>query len=403
MSRMSHHMNSLSMYSKDDSCMQQLDDQDSKKSKSSKGILSRASHKIKKRLAGSNNSSSGSECKSEIERGRSMSADVSSAQYVRGGRDPSPSGGSVGQRQLMRPLNSEHQMKRSSEQDIDGGVGPFYDDQGNLVEDFQSVDFSDMSTLESNFTHPIGDVMVNSPWAKEQQAANSFILGTPPRAPKTGGTISSGKRSSSERSQGMRSHKQEACNNNENSVDKEKLKTDQSAEGVLVEQNEHRLSTEVVSHAHVDADSFSVKSSISQLEAKVLSLETKLRNKEEDVINAAKQKDIVANELERSNETLSQLAKDLDSYKKECASQRERVLQSERENTKMEQLVYNERKKVLSLEAENQMLLNLADEKVGNATNAEKARQSEMNVYKEQCKKYRDRVIQLEQKVSLVC
>jgi chromosome segregation ATPase len=435
MSRMIHQsqIDPISEYGKDDSYVQQLSDQDSKKTKSSKGLLSRASHKLKKRLGGSTNSSSGSEGKIKSnERGRSLSVDVSTAQFIREGRDPSPSGSRIEKRHRMRSLDDEQQ---NNSLDVDVGTGPFYDDQGNLVEDFQSVDFSDMSTLESNFTYPIGDVVVNSPWARERQAANNLSLGTPPRVPKAkgGAATSSITRSASERSHGSmqnieRRQRQsypvmegQSSVSDERSVHaslmkemKEKLdlksydsSRSNNVDDSMLEQHAQlihknsRLSTEVDSlrQQQRDADSSSVKSSISELESKVLRLEADLRKKEEEALNVSKQKSDIERELDKSTEALVQLSNDLDSYKKECASHRERILQSERENAKMEQLVYNERKKVLSLETENQMLLNLADEKIGNANNAEKAKQSEMSAYKEQCKKYRDRVIQLERKL----
>jgi chromosome segregation ATPase len=418
MSRIIRHpqINPLSEFSKDDSYVQQLDDQDSKKTKSSKGLLSRASRKIKKRLGGSTNSSNGSEgAEKNSERCRSLSADVSTVHFVREGRDPSPSGGSIGKRQRMRSLDGEQQNNFNSQDVV---TGPFYDDQGNLVEDFQSVDFSDMSTLESNFTYPIGDVVVNSPWARERQAATNLSLGTPPRIPKAKGGVStpSVTHSASERSHGSRqsierqqrqsspvleeqssiSEKPGAHSSLEKGM-KEKLdiKSDDGSRtngsDSMLEQHSHsqlihenlRLSTGVDS-MRSGVDSSSVKSSVPDLESKILSLE--------------KQKSDVESELKKSTEALVQLSNDLDSYKKECASHRERILHSERDNAKLEQLVYNERKKVLSLETENQMLLNLADEKIGNANNAEIVKQSEMSAYKEQCEKYRNRVIELERK-----
>lgn len=398
MTRMSHQINSsLSCFSKDDCYMRQVDDQDSAKNKSGKGILSRASHKIKKRLVGSNKSSSDSEGReNSVERGRSSSVNISTVQYVREGRDPSPSGGSDEKRQWIRSLSCEQKNNHFIEGSVDVGTGPFYDDQGNLVENFQSADFSDLSTLESNYTHPIGDVVVNSPWTKERQANNNFIPGTPPRVPK----VTAGSRSASERPRGQMSKslsESRQRHSEEQVIGKPQgLEIDGSGSANDDFHMEHTETPTLSSHY---ADSSSTKSSVSQLEGNVISLEEKLHKKANEGNNTVKLNADVANELERSNKAMTQMAEDLDSYKKECASHRERILQSERENAKMEQIIYNERKKVLSLEAENQMLLNLADEKIGNATSVEKAKDSEMSAYKDQCKKYRDRVIQLEQKL----
>lgn len=122
---------------------------------------------------------------------------------------------------------------------------------------------------------------------------------------------------------------------------------------------------------------------------------SELRRKNELLTKAESQRSGVSKEVE-------QLTDDLNAYKKECAAHRERILQKERENAKMEQMLYNERRKVLSLESENVMLLNVADEKIGNAHNSERAKQSELNSYRDQCEKYRDRVLQLERKVITV-
>ena len=44
-------------------------------------------------------------------------------------------------------------------------------------------------------------------------------------------------------------------------------------------------------------------------------------------------------------------------------------------------------------------LLNLADEQIGQASTTEKSKQTELDAYKDQCDKYRDRVIQMERKL----
>ena len=439
-----------SPYSKDDSYVHHMDaDQDSKKSKSSKGLLSRASHKIKKRLVGASGSSSQRSGDGEKDTTNQYSVNVSTGHQIRGGRDPSPSGGSVEQRRRARSLS----IKGG---DVDDGTGQYYDDQGNLVEDFQSVDFSDMSTLESNFTHPIGEnISGGVTWSKERQNAHHVVLDTPPRFPRPKGNNLSVQSEAYAASHGShdsrmcRSHQQQSypilhkspLNGQQpaavhassekrhvyqhNSPMKEIVGTDsratndgqhepdqngkvQTIDNVLGQQNEELIlenskllnEVETMNNQQRDAESLgSAKSTISQLEEKVIRLEAELKKRDQDLNTATKRNIVTERELEKSNKVLSQLEKDLDSYKKECASHRDRVLQSERENAKMEQVVYNERKKVLSLEAENQMLLNLADEKIGNANNAEMAKQSEMDAYKEQCNKYRDRVIQLERKL----
>jgi hypothetical protein len=131
-------------YSKDDSYgVMNHSDQNRKGKSSNRGLLSRASHKIRKRLVGSISSSNASESKEiNVEKQYSgdnsrLSVDISTVQYVREGRDPSPTGGSVEQRQKFC-------INHPNDGDIDVGTGPFYDDQGNLVQDFLSVDFSDL-------------------------------------------------------------------------------------------------------------------------------------------------------------------------------------------------------------------------------------------------------------------
>ncbi len=166
-----------------------------------------------------------------------------------------------------------------------------------------------------------------------------------------------------------------------------------------------------------DDESQSTKTSVSEMKATVLKLqkEFKMREenhhsemeeyeevlflKEQELATAMKSSKAAARDLESLNEFSIQLTNDLEAYKKECASYRERILQKERDVSKMEQMLFDERKKVLSLESENEMLLNLADEKIVVAADSEKSKQTEIDAYKDQCEKYRQRVIELERKI----
>lgn len=166
-----------------------------------------------------------------------------------------------------------------------------------------------------------------------------------------------------------------------------------------------------------DDESLSTKTSVSEMKATVLKLQKEFKKredshqakideyeellslKEQELVKAMDDSIIAARELESLNEFSIQLTNDLEAYKKECASYRERILQKERDVSKMEQMLFDERKKVLSLESENEMLLNLADEKIVCAVDSEKSKQSEIDAYKEQCEKYRNRVIELERKI----
>ncbi|KAL3799137.1 hypothetical protein HJC23_002265 [Cyclotella cryptica] len=520
-------------YSKDDShrlTQQPFEgdlDCNSKKSKSSKGLLSRASHKIKKRLVGSNihNGSGSSDPKGKVFEGPSgvevcslshshvdqsadisrLSVDVSTTQYVREGRDPSPTQ-NTHQREWLYPLDAGPQKVRSTSRNAvvmhaerdDTSSGMIYDDEGNLIEYFPKVDFSesDNSTLTSNFTYPMRDVilgptneqsrLLDSQRTKGRAASSNNLIGSPRGVERSTATASTSSRTPSKTKGSLDSKPPSAVqqqysstmpdqqlsdqkmgrqffglsSNDKNekidNIDKlpenslnstmettqeiieneEHICTDDSSiqkdaysnaslvrdmmaridsakisEDLLSKQNTElvqensRLSTEVEALRQKllsnDNASSNEKFSISQLEVKLSSLEAELRKKDEEIFRATQHNSSIAQELEKSNEMALQLTKDLESYKNECSSHRERVLQSERENAKMEQLVYNERKKVLSLEAENAMLLNLADEKIGSANNAEKAKHSKMNAYKEQCKKYRESVIQLENKLII--
>ena len=96
---------------------------------------------------------------------------------------------------------------------------------------------------------------------------------------------------------------------------------------------------------------------------------------------------------------VSQLSSDLEAYKGECAAYRERILEKERENAKMEAQLYEEQKKVASLESKNQMLLNIADDNASHTTSSDLAKDTELAAYREQCQKYRQRVLDLERKV----
>lgn len=372
--------NSLDGYSKDD--------QDSKKSKSNKSLISRASHKIKKRFVGS--SSSGSQGKEKNDDRRKQYYDpgqdisltsrltnnISTMHHnCREGRDPSPSGGSVGRRQRLRSVSGENSWSHSLSNQM-------YDDMDNIAQDYQSVDHSDMSTLESNFTYPIGDVLVGSAWTKERQLSNDVVLGTPPRVPRE----TRPEPSSSGRFRDSRLSNESNLHQSCPEVERKSMESQTVLKSSAMERKIDEITNDIeFQQVASDTNSSSAGPSHSHLEEKISSLESELRKKSE--------------ELAKSNETMLQLASDLDSYKQECVSHRERVLQSERENVKMEQLVYNERKKVLSLEAENQMLLNVADERLGTVANDATTKESEMSAFKEQCKKYRDRVIKLEQQL----
>eukprot|EP00956_Cyclotella_meneghiniana_P032433 scaffold89197_cov61-Cyclotella_meneghiniana.AAC.4 len=404
--------NSLVGYSIDDHDVHHTygADQDSKKSKFNKGILSRASRKIKKRLVGSSSSGSQGREKNDdrskqyydpgqdISLSSRLTNDVSTVQYNwREGRDPSPSGGSVGRRQRIRSASREDFRSRSLSNQM-------YYDTGIVAQDYLSVDHSDMSTLESNFTNPIRDVFVGAAWTKERQLSNDMVLGTPPRFPRENRAEPSSGRSrdsrlSNESNQLQSSYKIKEQSMENGTVLNESNQLQSSSEikeqsmesGTVLKSslNETKIDENTndiePQHTTSDTNSSSTGLSHSRLEEKISSLEAELQKKSE--------------ELAKSNGTILQLTSNLDSYKQECASHRERVLQSERESAKMEQLVYNERKKVLSLEAENQMLLNVADEKLGTVTNDASRKQSEISAYKEQCKKYRDRVIKLEQQL----
>ena len=129
-----------------------------------------------------------------------------------------------------------------------------------------------------------------------------------------------------------------------------------------------------------------------EMSGKVTVLERELRKHEKELRHmGVRDLKVKANEADY----ISQLAAELDAYKVECASHRNRILQKEREVANMERLLDEERHKTLSLESENQMLLNIADDNVCHSTDVDRARINELTAYKEQCDKYRERVLEL--------
>ena len=138
-----------------------------------------------------------------------------------------------------------------------------------------------------------------------------------------------------------------------------------------------------------------------EMDNKVANLNQELLKQEYELRDMSEQK---LKALEKATDKkfsdyVSQLSSDLEAYKGECASYRERILQKERENAKMETQLYEERKKVASLESKNQMLLNIADDNASQTTSSDRAKDTELAAYREQCQKYRQRVLDLERKV----
>jgi hypothetical protein len=129
-----------------------------------------------------------------------------------------------------------------------------------------------------------------------------------------------------------------------------------------------------------------------EMSGKVSVLERELRKHEKE-LRGMGVRDLKVKAIEA--DYVSQLAAELDAYKVECASHRIRILQKEREVANMEKLLDEERHKTLSLESENQMLLNIADDSVCHSTDVDRARINELTAYKEQCDKYRERVLEL--------
>ncbi len=135
-----------------------------------------------------------------------------------------------------------------------------------------------------------------------------------------------------------------------------------------------------------------------EMDSKITKLERALHEQEQEVETLREDKvKSEAKDDSRLQEYISQLTADLDSYKVECASYRERILQKEREIARMENFLYEEKKKVLSLESETQMLLNIAEDNVSHATSTN--RETELAAYRDECDKYRKRVLELERKV----
>ncbi len=129
-----------------------------------------------------------------------------------------------------------------------------------------------------------------------------------------------------------------------------------------------------------------------EMSGKVSVLERELRKHEKELSDMGV-RDVKVRAYEA--DYVSQLTAELDAYKVECASHRNRILEMERKTANLEKLLYEESQKTLSLESENQMLLTIADDNVTHSTDVDRARINELTAYKEQCDKYRQRVLEL--------
>ncbi len=350
-------------------------DDGSKKSK--KSLISRASRKLKKKIAKEQNNHT-----FPVEEVRNDEG----SQYTRDARDPSPT---IGIKSRYHNNNVVKEIALPEGDWVYSGRSPNGTDYQGLIQAFPSLgEFSSGSTISTAFTNHLGDVVVSSGSEQDrikhlhrsdqhavddnekvQKQSDEMTLPTNHRSSSTSFSSSTSKTSSVKPSF--------------------RIGTTSSESKQHEEQARHNAQLE----SEVDdlRNQLARQERVTEIETKKLIEELRKQKQQFQAMQG--------NANNKINQYKSQGERDLEAYKGECFVYRERLVQMEKDNAKMEQAVYNERKKVLSLEAENEMLIKAAEEKVGNVMTLEKAKSSELRSYMEQCEMYRQRVLDLERKV----
>lgn len=390
--------------------------------KSKRSLLSRASRKLKKKIAKEENSHV---LPSEVP-SKGEFRDGGGSEYTREARDPSPT---IGMKSRYHNNNGVKEIALPEGDWVYSGMSPHQTDYQGLIQAFPSLgEFSSGSTISTAFTNQLDDVVLSPGMSQIKSMATIMERqgnGMPVHTKQGNiGTLQQQELRSHHLSSNGKEYKH-LQGTAQNAVQEKDLQK-QPDEATLPQSHRSRSTSFASSTSKTSNLNVSFLNGTTSIESKQHAAHAKrnaeleievdgLRNqlaRQERVTESETQK--LIEELRKQNQKFeamqgnantkinqytNQLERDLEAYKGECSVYRERLVQKERDNAKMEQTLYNERKKVLSLEAENEMLLNVAEERVGNVMTLEKAKSSELKSYMDQCEKYRERVLGLERKV----